>query len=501
MINNPDVNVRTDWAIDDAVKPVHMTALTSSIPYDYVVTAEMLSAATPNENGELDVDALLGGAKIHGVPSGKFHILINAVVPPGTILFFPDASVGAPDGNVQVHVYTIAPFTAHIGANGSPYFHFYFHTHGSAEAVTISAASAADIHVGAFISKKAFVIPASHSFVYESALGEVPTATDSSIVAQAAWMSNSVGAGNTGVISISSYADKIGNVFAHASDSSGPLPDTIGLSANTPLDLSKANTVRWITWTRRGRLEVDPWYEENPNTTLHIDPNSMIDGVIYHVDVACYCDAHESRITGGLHISRATPTFQFEYKIGQGSWASKAVALAEIPALPIVENGATCDVTITCSNNRPSSFTFGAPLNMELPVTWGSAYDYAATPSRAKCPVSSTPGELEIDLGKPTGYTGDGTERVRLTSNVGISANSPADIQYSPLRLDGVLHMSTPTACMYTPSASEPVSILPISLGQAAGDAYAAVGSHDTPAFHGDVYMFRSGEKVYVLGY
>lgn len=195
MINNPEAGIRTDWGIAGIVKPAHLNALAESIQYDYVLTAKMIAAGMDANTHEVNVDMALGGDKIRGIPDGIIHVLINTTISPDTILYFPDDNVGAAEGNLQIHVHSIGPFPAIIGRNGSPYFHFYFHSHGPAEAVTIKGMAAKDVRIGAFNIDPGISIANDQSFIYETALGELPTATGTGTVTQAAWMSNSAGTG------------------------------------------------------------------------------------------------------------------------------------------------------------------------------------------------------------------------------------------------------------------------------------------------------------------
>jgi hypothetical protein len=209
MINNPEAGIRTNYQLNDTVPPKNMNAITQSIQYDYVVTADMLAG----KSGNVDVDALLGVNKIHGIASGEFHVLINAVVPDTITLVFPDSSVGEASGNLRIHVHTIAPFHAVIGANGSPFFHFYFHTHGPAEAVTIESMAAKDVSVGAFIMATAQTLGGGQSFTYESTLDKIPVVPSgvTATVRRTSWMSNATGGGTHAIVALLDYS-RIGPV-------------------------------------------------------------------------------------------------------------------------------------------------------------------------------------------------------------------------------------------------------------------------------------------------
>lgn len=194
MRTNASADINTDWALNQIVKPGHINALTRSIKYDYVVTAQMLEGKTLT----VDVDELLGGNKINGT-TGEVHVLINTIVPDNVELHFPANSVGGSSGTLKVHVHTIGPFTASMGSSGIPNIEHYFHTHGPTEAVTFTSLPL-NMHVGAFILAAPIELRAGASFIYEMALGELPFLDKQhpGTIARQAWMSNAVGGGGGG---------------------------------------------------------------------------------------------------------------------------------------------------------------------------------------------------------------------------------------------------------------------------------------------------------------
>lgn len=242
MRTNPAVDINTNWQINGIVKPNHVNALTRSIKYDYVVTAQMLEGKT----GTVDVDELLGGNKINGT-TGEVHVLINTMVPDNVVLFFPANSVGGPSGTLKVHVHTIGPFTASVGTSGIPYIDHYFHTHGPAEAVTFTSIPRS-MHVGAFIMAEPIELMAGGTFIYEMALAELPFLDEQhpGTIAREAWMSNAVGGGgdDSGRLIIGDYspADNygIGNFV---------IPGTVtndGLSPDKSIDMSEIHSIKWM---------------------------------------------------------------------------------------------------------------------------------------------------------------------------------------------------------------------------------------------------------------
>ena len=202
MKNNPEVNIRTDYAIDDIVKPRHMNALTESVRYDYVVTEEMIQSAIEAGSTEIDVDALLGGEKIRAV-AGEYHVLINGAIPSNAKLVFwydnPEVP-GQPTASMHVHIHANSKYTAKMacasGHESDRRTYFYFHTHGTDGAVTFESISP-HIYVGSFKMNSALEAPAPLStFTYEMALGALPTYPGVFHLTRATWMTNAVHGGS-----------------------------------------------------------------------------------------------------------------------------------------------------------------------------------------------------------------------------------------------------------------------------------------------------------------
>lgn len=241
MRTNPAVDINTNWQINGIVKPNHVNALTRSIKYDYVLTAQMLEDKT----GTVDVDELLGGNKINGT-TGEVHVLINTMVPDNVELYFPANSVGGPTGTLKVHVHTIGPFTASVGTSGVPYIEHYFHTHGPAEAVTFTSLPL-KMHVGAFIMDEPMELMAGASFIYEMALAELPFLDDQhpGTIAREAWMSNAIGGGDdNGRLVIGDYSPADNYAIG-----SFVIPGTVtnaGLSPDKAIDMSEIHEIKWM---------------------------------------------------------------------------------------------------------------------------------------------------------------------------------------------------------------------------------------------------------------
>ena len=497
MLNNPDTGIRTDFTLDNPVKPANMNALAGSIQYDYVITSKMLEG----KSGEVSVDELLGGNKIYGL-TGEFHVLINTKVPDTITLTFKADSVGGPTGELKVHVHTNNSFIAKVTGT-HPAVYFYFHTYGTEAFVTLMAVGN-KTYVGSFRMPSGVTVQASATFIYELALDNLPSPISghTAIIERQQWMSNGVGGGSG--ITICSYVDNGGNATNKSSKGVAPLPALTGLHADKPLALSDTAEIHWVTWTKRGRVESGGEYMvENPYTNLYLDTDTMADGVVYGIDIMCRCDAHENRIVGGLDLIKQEPTFEFLYYFGGVNPKNIPIISPEPQALPLVQSGGTCDVAIEANGNVPAKFIFGPPINMEFVVDWPDNYDWAITTPRPNCPITATPGNITINLGKPTGYTGDANEVVRLSSNIGINAGMVTYATLTPKALNGALKIVAPSACLWTPSATEAVSEIPVNLYEAAGVDYTSStdAMADSSAFRGDVYLMKLGAKVYVLGY
>lgn len=189
MQNNPEAGIRTDFAIDGIVKPKNMNALAASIQYDYVVTSEMIDAAIDAGADEIDVDVLLGGNKIKN-RAGEYHVLINAPIENAPPLKF---DAGSATGDLHIHIYAHGRFSANV-TGSSASVTFYFHTSGKNGAVTLKGIGY-NTYVGSFDMEAGVTAPAGATFVYETALGELPH-SDEMELRRDSWMSNGVGSGN-----------------------------------------------------------------------------------------------------------------------------------------------------------------------------------------------------------------------------------------------------------------------------------------------------------------
>lgn len=242
MRTNAAVDINTDWQINGIIKPNHVNALTRSIKYDYVLTAQMLEDKT----GSVDVFDLLNlGINQGTLVPGDTHILINTPVPDDVVLKFPGNQSG-PSGHFDIHIYALGAFKADCTGT-SPMISFFFHTHGTSGAVTLLGLGA-DMYVGSFALESVLVLPIHYAlFTYEMALGELPTLPErGGTIRKAAWMSNATGAGgdDSGRLVVGDYSPSdnysIGNFV---------IPGTVtddGLSPDRPIDMSEIHEIKWM---------------------------------------------------------------------------------------------------------------------------------------------------------------------------------------------------------------------------------------------------------------
>lgn len=242
MKNNPNVNIRTDFEIGEIVKPPHMNALAASVQYDYVVTEEMIQKEIETGVTEIDVDKLLGRKKI-AERTGEYSVLINALVDSSHTLKFNGSSVGGDSGALHVHVYALGPYTAKVNGN-HPNVIFYFHTRGENGAVTLMGIGR-NTYVGSFNMTTVVQSSPNAKFIYEMALGELPTLSGTGgTIKKAAWMSNSIGNGGGGssnVLKLCAYGTPYNTFDVNPSHTD---PEDIDGRA---LNLEGYDSVEWFT--------------------------------------------------------------------------------------------------------------------------------------------------------------------------------------------------------------------------------------------------------------
>lgn len=297
MRTNASADINTDWALNQIVKPGHVNALTRSIKYDYVVTAQMLEGKTLT----VDVDELLGGNKINGT-TGEVHVLINTMVPDNVELYFPATSVGGPSGTLKVHVHTIGPFTASVRSNGIPYIEHYFHTHGPAEAVTFTSLPR-NIHVGAFILAAPMELMPGSSFIYEMALGELPFLDKQypGTIARQAWMSNAVGGGRSNVLKLCAYGRPYDTFLVNPSHTD---PEDID---GRSLDLEGYDAVEWST-----NLACEDHIEAEHGIQLDAPFASYSGSIVSDVNPIVYVNPENCKSTGATFTIKSVGILPIE---------------------------------------------------------------------------------------------------------------------------------------------------------------------------------------------
>lgn len=193
MRTNTSADINTEWAINQIVKPGHVNALTRSIKYDFVLTAQMLEGKT----GDVNVFDVLGISIDAGalVP-GHTHILINTVVPDNIVLCFPGSQSG-PGEDYHIHVHFLSGCKVNTSGS-SPTIYFYFHSHGVGGAIEFTGIGRYT-YVGSFKMDTPIALITGASFIYEMALGELPYQPDNTAaIVKRPWMSNVVGGGTDG---------------------------------------------------------------------------------------------------------------------------------------------------------------------------------------------------------------------------------------------------------------------------------------------------------------
>lgn len=300
MRTNASADINTDWALNQIVKPGHINALTRSIKYDYVVTAQMLEGKTLT----VDVDELLGGNKINGT-TGEVHVLINTIVPDNVELHFPANSVGGSSGTLKVHVHTIGPFTASMGSSGIPNIEHYFHTHGLTEAVTFTSLPL-NMHVGAFILAAPIELRAGASFIYEMALGELPFLDKQhpGTIARQAWMSNAVGGGGGGrsnVLKLCAYGLPYDAFDVNPSHTD---PEDIDGRA---LDLEGYDAVEWST-----NLDCEDHIEAEHGIQLDAPFESYSGAIVSDAKPTVYVNPENCKSTGATFTIKSNGPLPIE---------------------------------------------------------------------------------------------------------------------------------------------------------------------------------------------
>lgn len=255
MRTNTSVDINADWEINQIVKPGHVNALTRSIKYDFVLTAQMLKGKT----GDVNVFDVLGISIVAGtlVP-GHTHILINAVVPNNIVLCFP-GNQGDPGEDYHIHVHFLSGCKVNTSGS-SPMIYFYFHSHGVDGAVEFTGIGRYT-YVGSFKMATPITLITGARFTYEMALGELPHQPDNKAsIVKSPWMSNVVGSGSGG-----SHAIAVLLHYLRFGPKSGEVPST-----NWPL------CIRWTaTSGASGAIAASKIFPSGTATGVAI-PNCLV---------------------------------------------------------------------------------------------------------------------------------------------------------------------------------------------------------------------------------
>lgn len=210
MRNNPEAGIRTDFGIDDAVKPKNMNALAASIQYDYVVTEEMVQAAIDEGDTEINVDTLLGGNKI-AHRTGEYHVLLNItqLLSSSVTFVFDAGDVGEDPGyppTLHVHIYANVAYRAKVTGDDNRVTYF-FHTFGVASVDLMRVGIST--YVGSVYLSSLGQAPEGATIIYETLLDSTPPSIQGLTLRKQAWLSNTIdmgaGGGSRAIVTLLAY--------------------------------------------------------------------------------------------------------------------------------------------------------------------------------------------------------------------------------------------------------------------------------------------------------
>lgn len=469
MKTNEKQNVKTDWAISGIVKPEHMNSLTRRVPYDYIVTDNMLEGLT----GSIDVDLLLnpadpdtgdeGGGMIHG-RTGEYHVLVNTLVPDDIILEFPAKSIGDGEGELKVHVYAFGPYKARVTPGTSaphPNITHYFHTAGDDNAVTFYGL-AYNTYVGSFDMPYGIELGQHHTFYYEKALGRIPHQPQAAnaTIERKAWMSNAVGGGsNDSVLRIFDVVAKnnVGKqhlrmtrgdeVLAQVTNQNletGPLTNvdpyndhikvpgmTPWGAASDPLDVSNVSAIEWLTWhgagvhaydfTYQGQI-ISYWDVYNPYRCLTLDTTKMPIGKILKIHIEAVKSNHDPEVpVADVRGIKNT----YDLSITNSSVAGTFVAEMDRRNMPIA-NGVTGSLTLQLASGYYSILPPDISENdivfiLEYGGSLGLAVFTSTSDERPRVPTDGTATTLQCTV--TTDADGYIVAKFTTTNRIGSSRN------------------------------------------------------------------------------
>lgn len=194
MLTNPNWNVHNDYIVTDVFKPAAANQLVTAIPYDYVITQDMLDWGAENATTTYGIDI----AKVlnHGdspdttgmTAKLRISIMLDCATTAATELNFRNLT-GSPwfttgQGTNTLDIYSRTAFTF-TGRNATTYIH---NGYGNVVKVSDNAVATSTLYVGVFTADSD--IPWSGTFIYEDAQGtHAPTGSN---VSRRVWMTNRV---------------------------------------------------------------------------------------------------------------------------------------------------------------------------------------------------------------------------------------------------------------------------------------------------------------------
>lgn len=256
MRNNPGENIKTDWQINEIVKPGHVNALTKAIQYDYVVTADKVTKKSsldeePDDLYELcgspaevdaDISILINttmGVTLRGVSVDESEYIVGP-------LFKIDPSDFVSVGN-SVHIYALCNGVwGGFGIKVVSHRTVLIHTAGKRNAAIFLPGSERCAESGIYVGSAWDMDQIDNSaprggIVYEQTCDDKFPQGD---VTRSAWMSNGMGSGGGGsssVLKLYAYGIPYNTFDVNPSHTD---PEDIDGRA---LDLEGYDAVEWFT--------------------------------------------------------------------------------------------------------------------------------------------------------------------------------------------------------------------------------------------------------------
>lgn len=194
MLTNPNWNVHSDYIVTDVFKPAAANQLVTAIPYDYVITQEMLDWGASNATTTYGIDIAKvlkkgdTGSSTGMTAKLRISIMLDCATTAATELNFRNLT-GSPwfttgQGTNTLDIYSRNAFTF-TGRGAHTYIH---NGYGNVVKVSDNAVATSTLYVGVFTVDSD--IPWSGTFIYEDVQGtHVPTGSN---VSRTVWMTNRV---------------------------------------------------------------------------------------------------------------------------------------------------------------------------------------------------------------------------------------------------------------------------------------------------------------------